>query len=204
MNYLQMFILNNIIMMVGSLFSSYYLFNTCRNISFRNKKALLFFAVDVVFTIVLALFKDDQNVYIKILYILIICFSLVLSSEKININLLPASIISLAISFCCEYVGVFISCSILYIVGMPVKNIITTSLATIIQIIIVLLVCFIPLFVKGLRALTNEKNFGFGLLLSSYVLIFSVFLTANIDYLGNELGIIALFGVPLVISGLIL
>lgn len=199
-----MYILNNIVMMVGSLLCAYYIFNYSQGNNFHNKRNLIILIVDMICITILSLFRNNQSVYIKVVFILIVCISLVISSEKIRFDLISVSIIALAISFCCEYIGVFISCSILFFAGMPVKNILTTSLATIIQLVLAFLLCRIPYITKGIRALYKGRNFGFGLLLSSYVLIFSLFLTSNIDYLGYELGIVALFGVPLVISGLIL
>jgi len=139
---------------------------------------------------------------IKLIFILLMCICVSILDWKHIYSSIPIAIISVAVAFCLEYIGVFVV-ALSYFLGNTSGNIITTLISCIIQILLCILISRINRIKKAFNYLDNKDNFGIGLLISSYVLIFSLILTQH-DKIKMDWGIILLAGSPLVLVGLIL
>lgn len=163
----------------------------------------------VLFLIIISLLVSLESIltinrlYIIILYIVItfICFWILsLKNSKTSVALL---FISISISYFVEYFSVFISGAILFFVGYLKKNIISTILIAIFQVLISLIIVRLKPFKSLFRYLGKDDNSGLGLLISSYTIVFCLLLTQYKE-IGSNIGLILSLGIPMALIGLIL
>lgn len=200
-----LFTLENLLIMLGSYFGSMlFFYQFSKTYTHKKRKAIIVF-LDLLIILCLAIIKDDNNnIYLKLLFIFVTCLSLILLPDIIKKSLLPLSIISVSFSFCFEYFGVVLSGTILYFLNFKNHPVVAALLSTAIQLITIILLLKIRRIINWFRLLDKKENFGLGLLLSSYILMFSVLITTKTDYLGNDISAIIFLGIPLALTGLIL
>ena len=196
--------IENSLIMIGSYFGSVLIFFQLTRIKTQKRRMIIIFFIDLLIILCLAILKNNNSVYIKLLFIIMSCVSFVCLPNKANVSLLPISIISVSLSFCFEYWGVLLSGTILYFLNFKDYPVVAAMLSTSFQIISILLLLMIKRIRKFFLFLDKKENFGLGLLLSSYNLLFSVLITTKTDYFGNEISAMVFSGIPLALTGLIL
>lgn len=149
------------------------------------------------------LFGGYDKLIIKIVYITLLCVSLVLINNISRITSVPSAIISVGFSYCLEYLSVIIMSIFLFFLGYRNANIFTTLFSCLIQGILCVLFTRIKRFKKAFSYLKKEEHFGAGLLISGYILFFSLSISIE-GWVQNTLISVVLFCIPLVFIGLIL
>ena len=115
---------------------------------------------------------------------------------------IPTAIISVAISYSLEYLGVFFV-SFAFFFGYKEGNIFTTIVSCLIQFLLCVLISRIGRIKRAFLYFNKEDNFGIGLLISSYSLEFCLLLT-EYERVKTYIGTLIFLGVPIVVVGLIL
>ena len=157
----------------------------------------------VILPFVFQLFGGNNAIFVKICYIVLMCcvFSII-DKENLHANFICA-IISISIAYCIEYISVLISGTILFLFGYRELNIFTTLLACFVQTGLCFGISKLKRIKNSFTYLSNESNFGIGLIVSSWILVFSLAISLD-NWTQNSLVLIVLFGVPLALAGLIL
>lgn len=185
---------------------SLYIFLKVANVTSNRKKNIIVFFTALLLFVLLATVEISCGInkhIIKTFFIIITCVSFIIISHKGSISSIPLSLVTISISYCVEYFSVFLAGSLLYIFGYRNNDIISTICTSVFQILLSTIIVRIKPFRKFFSYIGNENNFGFGLLISSYVLTFYMVL-ANYDQMGyNEKTILAL-GIPMAAVGLVL
>ncbi len=149
------------------------------------------------------LFGGYDSLVIKIIFISIECVSLIAINKKSQLLSIPIAIISVSFSYCLEYISVIIITLVLYIFGFTSANIVTTIITCLIQFFLCILFTRINRLKKAFSYLKKEEHFGAGLLISGYILFFSLSISIE-GWVQNTLISVVLFCIPLVFIGLIL
>ena len=179
------------------------IFLKIRAISF-SKQRIPLYVIGIIISIIFVILNYSSNIISKTVYILLVCTILSLQDKKAIFASIPTSIISLALSYCFEYISVLIVGTGFFLINYLKNDIIVSICASTLQILLSWGLLKINRIRKIFLLLDNEINFGIGLLCSCYVLVFSIFLTTKIDYLGNELSAVVFLGLPLILTGLTL
>ena len=140
---------------------------------------------------------------VKTIYIIFMCISVMLIDWNNVTYRIPTAIISVSIAFGFEYISVIISGVVFFLLGYIKMNIFTSVFGCVIQIMLCLVFSRLKIIRKGFLYFTDEDHFGVGLLISGYILIFSLSLTQYSD-IKFDLGFTFLAGIPLIVVGLIL
>ena len=178
-------------------------FTTIKDRSIRNRKLFFCVSCGLALSIICTLLGGINNIYIKLLYIAATCI-MVIIFDRDNIHFgIPSIIITYAISLCTEYLGVFLSGTLCFFVFKTSNKLLHTITACTLQLLLCVLISKIKGIKKCFSFLNKEDNFGFGVLISSYIFIFS-FLLTQYDSINVNYGILLLSGSPLVLVGLIL
>ena len=179
------------------------LFLRFRNIR-PNKKVKIYFVLSsIILPALCQLFGGISYTIVKIIYFLILCISIIITNKKNIYKAIPQVIISFAIALCAEYLCTFLASAVLYFSNLTRFKILCTIISCVLQIILCILLSNIKKIKKCFVYFESEQHAGLGLLLASYVFVFSLLFTQQISI--NIYWGIMLFAVcPLVLTGLIL
>lgn len=198
-----MFFINNYIVLCMTFFCSFLVFIKTNGLTPSRKAKILYSFLILLLPAIFQLLGGYENTFVKLIFISTICISLVLLDTKNIYTGIPTSIISISISYGLEYISVILSSIVLYVCGYIKVNFLTTVITSILQAILCIGLSKLRIIKKCFFYFSNEKNFGIGLLVSSYILIFSLLLT----HYGSEVSkdkAVYLFGIPLILVGLVL
>lgn len=195
--------LDSVCILVTTFLCSLFFYIKMRDIRLTKVKVMLCVLAILLIAIACQLLGGYQKLYIKVIYIISMGILLVAVDLKRSLSSVISSILSISISYALEYIGVVFSAIILYTIGFHVINFISTLLGCFIQIVLCVLISKIRIIKRGMFYLTEDRNIGLGLLISSCILIFSLTLSLD-NWNHNSLVIIFIIGSPLALLGLIL
>lgn len=159
--------------------------------------------VGIVSSFLCLMLGGYENLWCKILFIVIMNVALSVSNIHTLHFSIPSAIISVSLSYCLEYISSFIIALILFAIGYHNGNTITTIFTCLLQALLCFGVVHFKFLKRAFSFLGKENNFGIGLLISSYSLVFSLLLT-EYNRINSSLGVILFVGLPLGVIGLIL
>ena len=170
-------------------------------LSKKHKNLLIFFII--ILPIICQLLGGYKFLILKFTFIILMCISLVIIDIGHPFSSIPVAIISIGISYSLEYLSVIIGALILYIVRYVEGNLLSTIVSCIVQFLLCIVLLRVNKIRKAFTYFSDEKHFGLGLLISSYVLTFSLALTYY-KSMSFEEKTVLLLGVPLLLVGLLL
>ncbi len=153
--------------------SSIYIFSKTLKIN-TNIKRIVFTIINTIMSIIIIiLLRQYSFPYIHMLFMLFTCGSLILLNTKSKLNCIFVGIISIAISYCIQFIGVTFVGIILWLVNYSKINIISLLLITIFQFIIVFLLMKTKRVRQGISFFNDKNNLGIGILISGFIIMFS-------------------------------
>ena len=191
----------NILILCTTYICVFYLFTILRKSSINTTRKTPVFCIGVFLAVVIAILGGNLNLFLKLLFILLIFVSSIIVSKNPLENTVYC-ILSISISFCIEYISVLISGSLFFIVGFTQFDLLSQLLACLIQLCVTHLLTKTR-FIKKLFKYFDTRYYEVGLLLSFYVLLFSVLLTQP-DIINSRIGAILFVGIPIALSGILL
>ena len=180
-----------------------FLFTKFSSIKLTTKKILILSLSGITLSIVIQLFGDIINISIKLLYYLLVCIALILVNRDHIYSAICNSIVNLAVVLFIRYISVFITVLFLFTTKATNNQLLSTIISCVLQILACLLLSLIKKLKKCFVYFEDETHAGIGLLLSSYIFIFSFLLTQQIDT-NIGWGISLLIISPLILVGLFL
>lgn len=198
---LSLFIEKDIVLIV-TFICSLFLYINMRASKIAKKHLIIVICLIIGIATLFQTFGGYNLFILKIAYIMVMCITLSLIDRKRFYFSLSVAIISVAISYSLEYIGVFIV-SFAFFFGYTGGNLITTFVSCAIQVVLCYCISKIRRIKKAFLFLEREENFGLGLLISSYSLLFCLLIT-DYEHIKSYVGMILFFGAPLVLVGLIL
>lgn len=197
-------IFNNIIIMSTTYYCSIFFFVKAKRIRITRSRIIVL-VIGEIAVILIASFGGNYHLLSKSLYIIGTILSILLLEKDCFADNIPISVFSVGIAYALEYSSVIIAGLLLYFfVDYRSADILSTLVSCIIQLFLLLLVVRIKRITKGVLYFVNAKNYGLGLILSAYILAFSLIITEYKIFKGSSLEIALLFCVPLALTGLIL
>lgn len=163
------------------------------------KKILLLIGWNILFPMVFQMLGGYDSILVKLIFMILISVSLLVIDHKS----IPLSILSVTLAYYAEYVSVVIAGICIYYIGYRENNLITTIVTNIVQILLCWLITKTKFFKKLNVYLYDKDHIGVGILITSYLLIFSLFITQR-KSINITFGIILLLLCPLFLVGLIL
>lgn len=170
-----------------------------------NKNSLIYvlFTSLTIPVVCLMLGGINDNIIVKLIYIISMCIFLMLLNYKKIYSSVAIAIVSVAITLCLQYFGIFISSLILFSLNHTNNKLLATLIACVIQFIICIVLTRIRWIRKCFSYLENENHVGLGLLLTSYIFAFSLLITQLYTF-DTFVTIILVAVCPLAFTGLIL
>lgn len=197
-----MLFIDRLIILITSSLCTLYLFAKIGNAKWSRKKRVIVCLVFVSLSFICQLFGGNDNIVTKIVFIVLTSIILFLCGNKRTLSIFPVSIIAVCLSSAIEYIAIFVSGIVLYGFGYEKANILSTVLVSIVQ----MLICFFVAKIKRINNITSffekDSHYGFGLLLSSYIIVFNIML--NFSDINISVFFSLFIGIPLALTGLIL
>ena len=196
--------LNNIIILTTTYFCSVFFFIKAKSIIITKLKIGILIVGEVI-VLSLAFLGGNYHLLSKSLFIATTIVSILFLEKGSKSKNIPISVISIGISYALEYTSVIITGLLLFFLfGYRTADLLSTFVSCIIQLLILLIIVRIKRIIKGVLYFGNSENYGLGLILSSYIIVFSLVITDYSIFKGSSLEVALLFGVPLALIGLIL
>lgn len=198
-----LYYIDRLLIMVTAFLSAFIMFANFKGLYYNIKQKTAVTIICIMLPLFWQLLGGIGNVIIKLLYILSMCVMLILFGKNKKHFSIPTAIVSVALSLCIQYISAFLSGSLLFFTRFKTNKLWITVVACVIQLTICILLSHINKLKKCFSYFEQEAHFGLGLLLSSYILLFSLLLSQP-DYIGITKGIVLLAVCPLVLTGFIL
>lgn len=192
--------INFTIILISTYFCAIVFYIRSRSLALNRITNIILILLNIFLPILCQLFGGNRNIIAKIIFIVLICVSLIMIDRRDLYSSIPISIISISVSYCLEYLSILLSATVLYFLNYTETNFLSTILSCFFQIVICIVLSNNKRIKRGFNSF-NNNNFGIGLLITSYIFMFSLLLTQQIN---TEIGIILLFICPLALTGLIL
>lgn len=191
------------IIMLTSCFSSILFYVNNKRIKLNWKTKVFIIVIGITIPTICQLFGGNESIVVKLIFILLMVSCIVLLDKNKVLSNIPLAIISVSVVYCLEYISALLSASFLFLIGYTKINIITTIISCVVQVLLLFIIFFNKRVKRALSFFTNESYYSVGLLLSSFILSFSLSLSLE-NWTERGLVITALIGVPLALTGLIL
>lgn len=196
-------IICRIIVLLSTFLCSYILFCSFKGIStLKKNKHIIIIGLGFVMSVVLAFLGRSSDMYVKLLLIIFTSIIINLYNIRFFFDNIPISILSISIAYYALYFSVVVSSLLCYLLNYTYDNIITTMLSSLLQFFFSWSLLKIKKVKVGIQYLNKNENIGFGLIISSYVLIFSLLLSQQ-EILGSKIKLIMIIGLPLAVIGLL-
>lgn len=180
------------------------LFINFYNIKLKVKTILYILITSIIIPLFCQMLGGINNyTIIKLIYIVLMCVLLAILNYKNFYSSIPTAIVSVAITLCIQYIGVFITSAILFLLNLTDYKLLATIMDCVFQLAFCMILSKSKWLKKCFSYLTKEQNEGIGLLISSYIFLFSLLLSQQIS-IDINFGIILFAFLPLALTGLIL
>lgn len=183
--------------------STFCIFSKSLSLKFKKIHMLLILATLTVLTIINSYISIFNSTYSRIFYILCVCLFLYYLSKIRFQNSLIISIISIGISYSVKIVSVFIISFVGIPLNLDVNNTLSGLLVLILYITFSICIMHIKRFRKGISYFKDYNNTGFGLMLTSFIVVFFCIGTQE-KYFSDTVITILLIGATIFAIGLFL
>lgn len=195
---------DRILFLLSTIISSFVLFIKFRSIIITKKKIIILICTIVGVPIICQMLGGiNQYIYVRIIYIALMCVGLILLENNKDFVSLSTSIACVAIGLCLQYICVSIISFIFFILHLTHLKIVASTICCVFQVLICILLSNNKRLKKCFIYFEKENNAGLGMLLASFIFIFSLLLTQQMA-LNANLGMLLLVVCPLALTGLIL
>lgn len=198
-----MYFFDRLIYLLSTFFCSALLFYKMNGIVVTKRHRIIMLIIMISISSIFQLFGGNSVLFVKLLFMLSIVLTLVLFGKLDISRAIPTAILSVSIAYCFEYISIIISGTLFYIFGIKEISIYLSIVECVIQIILCCLLTQIKRLKKGFFYISDENRFGIGLLVSCYILLFSLLLT---EYKRIHINVAAVlvFIIPLILTIIIL
>lgn len=197
------YFMDRVLILFTTYICSMLIFIRFMDVKLNTQKRIYVTLASLVLPILCQVLGGISNLYIKLIFLLLIIMSLVFVVRKEKYSAIPGAIISVAVSLCAEYMSLFLTGVLFYYLNYSQGKLLTTICSCLLQLVFCIGVSSIKRIKKGFNYISQDNNFGIGLLSSSYILAFCFLLTKAKD-LGTLRGLLLFTICPLILSGLIL
>ena len=197
-----LFFLNKYIVLANTFLCTTVFFIRVSGVRLTKTKLIFLLCTMIPSSVLCQCLGGYSSLQVKLMYIVLMCISMVLLDKKNPTNGIPTAIISVAISYSLEYIGVFFV-SLAFFFGYKQGNVFTTIIASLIQLLLCILISRSRRIKNAFSYFNEKENFGVGLLVSSYCLVFCLLIT-EYTRIKTYIGTIVFIGVPIALIGLIL
>lgn len=196
--------LSNILILTTTYYCSILIFLKVRGFHYSFSKVVLLF-IGEAFVLLIAFLGGNYSFLLKLFFMILTVVSMLLLEKKKVAYNLPISLFIVGIAYAIEYMSVFLAGLVLFfLIGYRSADVVSTLVSCAIQLLLTFLVTKTKWLKKGLLYFERKENYGLGLLLSAYIIVFSLVITEYSDHSGSNIEFILLLGVPLILTGLIL
>ena len=198
-----LYFIARVLYLFSTFLGAFILYTKLRKINISKLKTLCLLLVVIVLLGVCQLLGGVANTYIKVLFIIALCVLFIILDIKNVCFAIPTAIVSIAISICLQYLAIFVSSIIIYIIRATNQKIIATLVICTLQVLVCVLLAKNKKLKNCFIFFENEQNAGLGMLISSYIFTFSLFITKQIS-VDIIWGTVLFAVLPLAFTGLIL
>lgn len=198
-----LFFIDRVLMLISTYVSSILLFIRFKGIKMTLHRIIYVVIFSIVIPTTIQLLGGISSIPIRLIYIFIMSFSIIMIDKDIHYSVIPLAVISVAISLYSEYISASVCSFLLFYMNLTKNKLINTIVTCALQLIICIILSQNNKLKRWFNHLKNESHFGLGLLISSYVFAFSLLLTQS-SSIGFANGMILVAVCPLAFTGLIL
>ena len=134
-----LYFIDRVLYLFSTFLGAFILYTKLRKINISKLKTLCLLLVVIVLLGVCQLLGGVANTYIKVLFIIALCVLFIILDIKNVCFAIPTAIVSIAISICLQYLAIFVSSIIIYIIRATNQKIIATLVICTLQVLVCVL-----------------------------------------------------------------